>query len=89
MEGWDGDRSRKSTPPRPRHDHAVDTDADGDFAAVRGVRGSALHDSDFTAANTQEDPDRVRPVEQEATVEDGELRSVLPPASWSMFLVEV
>ncbi|WP_324649946.1 alpha-N-arabinofuranosidase [Georgenia sp. H159] len=60
-----------------------------DFAPAGTVRAVSMHDADRTAANTQEDPDRVRPLPHEATVEDGELRSVLPAASWSMFLIDV
>ena len=59
------------------------------FGPVGAVEASSLHDSDYTAANTQEDPDRVRLRPQEATVTDGTLVSELPPASWSMFLLDV
>jgi alpha-N-arabinofuranosidase len=43
-----------------------------------------LTDDDLTAANTQDDPDRVVPKPNEtAWVEEGELHASLPPVSWT------
>lgn len=58
------------------------------FGELGAVEGLTLHDPDLTAANTQEDPDRVHLRDQPVSVEDGVLVSQLPPASWSMFLVD-
>ena len=58
-------------------------------AGVRALEGcevlqaSVLTDEDPTACNTEGAPDRVAPRPlREVTVEDGELRAVLPPVSW-------
>ncbi len=59
------------------------------FGAASLVEASTLHDADYTAANTQENPDRVQLRPQAATVTDGALTSELAPASWSMFLLDV
>jgi alpha-L-arabinofuranosidase len=63
---------------------------------LRGFGGGTLADAvlvgddDLTAANTQDDPDRVVPREHpHASVTDGSLQAQLPPASWSMFVLEV
>jgi alpha-L-arabinofuranosidase len=54
------------------------------------VEAVVLADDDLTAANTQDDPDRVVPKPHPAAaVTDGVLTAELPPASWSMFLVDV
>jgi len=54
------------------------------------VEAVVLADDDLTAANTQDDPDRVVPrTHPSATVTDGVLTAELPPASWNMFLVAV
>ena len=58
------------------------------FGQAELVEASSLHDSDYTAANTQEHPDRVQLRPQAATVTDGALTSELAPASWSMFLLD-
>ena len=43
-----------------------------------------LADPDLSAANTEDEPDRVVPVEASGvTITDGELRLELPPVSWS------
>ncbi|GAA1176509.1 alpha-N-arabinofuranosidase [Ornithinimicrobium humiphilum] len=59
-----------------------------------GARGLAealvLADDDLSAANTQDEPDRVVPREHpRARVTDGVLEAELPPASWSLLVVEV
>src|SRR5690625_4154760 len=59
------------------------------FGAASLVEASTLHDADYTAANTQENPDRVQLRPQAASVIDGALTSELAPASWSMFLLDV
>ncbi|WP_413452491.1 alpha-N-arabinofuranosidase [Georgenia phoenicis] len=61
----------------------------GSFGEAGTVEAGTLHDPDPTAANTQEDPERVTLRPQAASVEDGVLVSQLAPASWSMFLVDV
>jgi alpha-N-arabinofuranosidase len=49
-----------------------------------------LADEDLTATNTRDDPDRVAPRDHpHAAVTDGALLAQLPPASWSMFVLEV
>ena len=49
-----------------------------------------LGDEDLTAANTQDAPDRVAPREHpHAVVRDGVLEAHLPPASWSMVVLDV
>ena len=59
----------------------------GDAELVDAVQ---IADEDYTAANTQDAPDRVvpRPFEG-AQVADGVLTAELAPASWTMFLVKV
>jgi alpha-N-arabinofuranosidase len=43
-----------------------------------------LADDDLTAANTEDDPDRVAPKPNETTwIEDGDLHASLPPVSWT------
>ncbi|MEO7121765.1 MAG: alpha-N-arabinofuranosidase [Lacisediminihabitans sp.] len=59
----------------------IDTTHLGDVAV-----GSAdsLHDEDMHAANTLADPERVKMIPNEtARIEDGQLRIVLPPVSWT------
>ncbi len=54
------------------------------------VEAVVLADDDLTAANTQDDPDRVVPTPHPAaSVVDRVLTAELPAASWSMFLVDV
>jgi alpha-L-arabinofuranosidase len=54
------------------------------------VEAAVIADDDYTAANTQAEPDRVVPREHPtAAVTDGALTAELPPASWSMFVVQV
>ncbi|MEE6288903.1 alpha-N-arabinofuranosidase [Georgenia sp. MJ173] len=60
-----------------------------EFSLVGTVDAVVLHDADFAAANTQEDPDRVRLRAQQVDLEEGVLLSELPPASWSRFIVDV
>ena len=60
------------------------------FGGGRLVEAVVLADDDRTAANTQEDPDRVVPrPHPQAAVEGDALTAVLPAASWSVFLVDV
>ncbi|MBO3102114.1 arabinosylfuranosidase ArfA [Cellulomonas fengjieae] len=70
---------------------AVDfsTDLRG-FGEVSLTEAVLLADDDLFAANTQEDPDRVVPRSHPSSTVDGTtLRAQLPPASWSMFLLQV
>ena len=60
-----------------------------DFSPTGAATAVSLHDADYTAANTQQEPDRVRPREHEAAVEGDTLVTELPPASWTMLLVDV
>ena len=57
--------------------------------AAATVEAVVLHDADLTAANTQEQPDRVGLRALEASVEGGTLVAELPAASWSRLLVRV
>jgi alpha-L-arabinofuranosidase len=60
------------------------------FGGAELVEAAVLADEDPTAANTQDDPDRVVPrAHPAARVEDGVLTAELPPASWSMFVLQV
>ncbi|WP_454086202.1 arabinosylfuranosidase ArfA [Georgenia sp. Marseille-Q6866] len=61
----------------------------GEFGPVGAVEARTLHDPDLTAANTMEDPERVTLRPHAASVEDGVLVSQLPPASWTMVLVDL
>ncbi|GIH22316.1 alpha-N-arabinofuranosidase [Acrocarpospora phusangensis] len=62
-------------------DLAADARALGD---VRVLESWVLTDSDLDARNSATDPDRVRPRTAASTLEDGVLRAVLPPVSWSV-----
>ena len=54
------------------------------FPELRLDEATLLTDDDPLAANTLEDPDRVRPRRHDrADVDDGHLRVVLPPVSWN------
>jgi alpha-N-arabinofuranosidase len=57
----------------------------GSFGKAFAVAESwTLADPDLSAANTEDEPDRVVPVETPGVaVTDGELRLELPPVSWS------
>jgi alpha-N-arabinofuranosidase len=49
------------------------------------VEHSVLSDPDVRAANTQDDPDRVRPYAADTgSVTDGRLTVSLPPVSWNV-----
>ena len=68
---------------------AFSTDLRG-FGEARLTEATLLGGEDLFAANTAEDPDRVVPRPHTSGTLDGtKLRAELPPASWSMFLVEV
>ncbi|MFC5056162.1 alpha-N-arabinofuranosidase [Saccharothrix xinjiangensis] len=49
---------------------------------ARTAEAWLLHDPDPSAANTEQDPDRVVPRPHRTEVADGVLRVVLPPVSW-------
>jgi alpha-N-arabinofuranosidase len=58
-----------------------------DIRALAGCRvreASVLSDDDLTARNTAEHPDRVAPRHQDVALDDGELRTQLPPVSWTV-----
>jgi alpha-N-arabinofuranosidase len=60
------------------------------FGGGELVEAVVIADDDYTAANTQAEPDRVVPREHpDASVRDGALVAELPPASWSMFVLQV
>ena len=55
------------------------------FADYRILEHKALHHADLYAVNTEEDPYNVAPVDADgATVQDGQLQTVLGKASWNM-----
>ncbi|QQQ78346.1 alpha-N-arabinofuranosidase [Saccharothrix sp. 6-C] len=53
------------------------------FGDVEVAEAWTVHDPDGSATNTEDDPDRVVPRPQTATIADGDLRVVLPPVSWT------
>ncbi|GAA2727640.1 arabinosylfuranosidase ArfA [Cellulomonas aerilata] len=60
------------------------------FGGGQIAEAVVIADDDLTAANTQADPDRVVPrPHPDASVTDGTLTAQLPPASWSMVVLEV
>jgi alpha-N-arabinofuranosidase len=60
------------------------------FASVELGEAAVLWDEDPGAVNTMDDPDRVRPKPHGAAQVVGtSLKAELPPASWSMFVLEV
>jgi alpha-L-arabinofuranosidase len=60
------------------------------FGGGELVEATVIADDDLMAANTQDDPDRVVPRPHPAArVDDGVLTAELPPASWSMFVLQV
>ena len=68
---------------------AFTTDLRG-FGDVTLTGATLIADDDLTAANTQEQPDRVAPKAHPSATLDGTVLSAeLPAASWSMFLLQV
>ncbi|GAB3459824.1 alpha-N-arabinofuranosidase [Streptomonospora sediminis] len=62
----------------------LDVDLRG-LSADRVISCLTLHDDDVYAANTRERPDRVVPRDNtDVRLEDGRLRAVLPPVSWTV-----
>ncbi|MDR6689238.1 alpha-N-arabinofuranosidase [Microbacterium sp. 1154] len=59
---------------------AIDVSALG---AVEVVETHLLHDDDLGAANTLDDPERVRPQPVDTRLADGILHLVLPPVAWA------
>jgi alpha-N-arabinofuranosidase len=58
------------------------------FPGRRLEMASVLHDPDWRASNTREDPDRVTPhPHPKAEVTGDRLHCVLPPVSWNVFRV--
>ncbi len=65
-------------------DLLLEVDARG-FASLALVEAITLHDTDLKATNTKDAPNRIAPVPLTgATVESGQIRATLPPASWSV-----
>jgi alpha-N-arabinofuranosidase len=55
------------------------------FSGLTVGQAQALHDRDLDAANTKEDPERIRPSPLNDVVVDGDrLRATLAPASWNV-----
>ena len=55
------------------------------FAGLVVAQALALHDRDLDAANTKEEPERIRPAPLESVALEGDrLRAMLPPASWNV-----
>jgi alpha-N-arabinofuranosidase len=60
------------------------------FGDARLSEALVIADDDYTAANTESDPDRVVPRPHGgATVDDGVLTAELAPASWNTFVVQL
>jgi alpha-N-arabinofuranosidase len=60
------------------------------FGAATLVEATLIGDDDLFAVNTMEEPDRVAPAPHPSGSVDGTtLTAELPPASWSMFLLQV
>ncbi len=73
----------------PDAEVALATDLRG-FGAVSLAGATLVGGDDLFAVNTREDPDRVAPrTHPSGAVAGTTLRATLPPASWSMFLVDV
>jgi alpha-L-arabinofuranosidase len=53
------------------------------FGELAVAEAWTVHDPDPSATNTQQQPDRVVPRRQDATVTGGTLRTDLPPISWT------
>jgi alpha-N-arabinofuranosidase len=55
------------------------------FPELAVAQAQTLHDSDLHAANTKDDPDRIRPAPLASIAVEGDrLRATLPPASWNV-----
>jgi alpha-N-arabinofuranosidase len=60
------------------------------FGSVELAEATMLWDEDLFVVNTREDPDRVTPKpHSSAQVVGTALEAELPPASWSMFVLQV
>ncbi|HSU05125.1 MAG TPA: alpha-L-arabinofuranosidase C-terminal domain-containing protein, partial [Acetobacteraceae bacterium] len=58
------------------------------FGNLHVIEALALHDTDLTAENTKAAPDRIRPIANDrVTVAPGQVRAVLPAASWNLIRV--
>ncbi|MDT0164413.1 alpha-N-arabinofuranosidase [Actinotalea sp. AC32] len=72
----------------PAEEVSVSADLRG-FGGVDLVEATLVGDDDLFAVNTVDEPDRVVPTPHPAAAVDGSgLRATLPPASWSMFLLQ-
>ena len=55
------------------------------FSGLTVAEAHALHDRDLDAANTKDDPERIRPAPLDDVVVEGDrLRATLAPASWNV-----
>ena len=55
------------------------------FSELAAPQALALHDRDLDAANTRDEPERIKPSPLDSvTVEGDRLRTLLPPASWNV-----
>ena len=55
------------------------------LGALRVIDAQTLHDGDLKAANTREQPDRIKPAPLDGVaVEGGTVAAELPPASWTI-----
>jgi alpha-L-arabinofuranosidase len=60
-----------------------------DFGALRLREALQLSNPDLKAVNTQQDPDRVKPMPLDGVRMEGErLHATLPPASWTMIRLD-
>jgi len=73
----------------PTEPVSFSTDLRG-FGDVKLSEATLIWDEDLFAVNSMEDPERVRPkAHTSAEVHGTELRAVLPPASWSVFVMSL
>ena len=55
------------------------------FSGLAVAQALALHDRDLDAANTRDEPERIKPAPLEGVALEGDrLRALLPPASWNV-----
>ena len=61
------------------------------FGDATLIEATLIWDEDLFAVNSMDDPDRVLPKAHTAPrrVDGSSLRAELPPASWSMFVLQV
>jgi alpha-N-arabinofuranosidase len=60
-----------------------------DFSELKVMEALELHDTELSAANTRELPDRVRPSRLDAVrVDGGVVEATLQPASWNVIRLQ-